>query len=576
MVAIRHRQICIVVLALLATSGCGVDKGPPEKNSSPFPQTNVAYFRQLSPEGEAALHERIGAGYLPDLRRPDFSPDRTTVKNFYRSVGYALVWTTDTGPTDQALALADLLRDADTKGLNPEDYDGPRWAERLRLLRQAALQHSESDLINFDLMLTVSAMRYASDLHVGRVNPRRVHFGFPIEGKKTDLGEFLRRNVLRAADVKTALENLEPPFPIYRRAQKALQTYQRLAREDDGELLPKAKKPIEPGDAYPGITRLARLLRLVGDLRSDALISLQPMTYEGELVEAVKRFQQRHGLEPDGRIGPDTLKQLNTPLAQRVKQLELALERWRWLPSKFSEPPVVVNIPEFKLRAFSDQYRPVLTMKVVVGKAYRHRTPVFAQDMKYVIFRPYWDVPASIQRGELLPEIETDRVYLAKHSYEIVESRTRVVTEGTSEDVLQQLRSGQLAIRQKPGPNNSLGLVKFVFPNENNVYMHGTPAVELFAKPRRDFSHGCIRLENPEELAVWVLRSNPGWTRDRIRAAMEGGKTVQVSLAKPVPVLIVYATAIVLENGEVHFFDDVYGHDAVLGRVLGKGYPYSG
>jgi murein L,D-transpeptidase YcbB/YkuD len=184
-------------------------------------------------------------------------------------------------------------------------------------------------------------------------------------------------------------------------------------------------------------------------------------------------------------------------------------------------------------------------------------------------------VPASIQRGELLPEIEKDRVYLAKHSYEIVESRTRVVTESTGEDVLQQLRSGQLAIRQKPGPNNALGLVKFVFPNENNVYMHGTPAVELFAKPRRDFSHGCIRLENPEELAVWVLRSNPGWNGDRIRAAMEGSKTLQVSLAKPVPVLIVYATAIVRENGEVHFFDDVYGHDAVLRRVLGKGYPYS-
>jgi murein L,D-transpeptidase YcbB/YkuD len=195
--------------------------------------------------------------------------------------------------------------------------------------------------------------------------------------------------------------------------------------------------------------------------------------------------------------------------------------------------------------------------------------------MKYVIFRPYWDVPPSIQRDELVPEIEKDRGYLAKHAYEIVDSRTKVVTEGTSEDVLQQLRAGQLAIRQKPGPNNSLGLVKFVFPNENNVYMHATPAVELFAKSRRDFSHGCIRLENAEELAVWVLRSNPGWTRDRIRAAMEGNKTVQVSLAKPVPVLIVYATAIVLENGDVHFFDDVYGHDAVLRRVLAKGHPYS-
>jgi len=539
----------------------------------------VAAAGRLSPQGEATLLAVIEAGNLPDLRRPNFFGYRTCVKNFYESVGRTLVWTKGTQTTNQALALIDLLQNADKKGLNPEDYDGPRWAERVGLLRQPNLQDSERVLLRFDLMLTVSAVRYASDLHIGRVNPHQVHFGFAIEHKKTDLAEFLRRNVVGAVDVKTAFAELEPPFPVYRRAEKALQTYQRLAREDDAELLPHTKMPVEPGDTYPGITRLARLLRLVGDLPADATIAPQHTVYEDELVDAVKRFQQRHGLEPDGRIGRDTLEQLNTPLTRRVKQLELALERWRWLwrwlPPHFSEPPIVVNIPEFKLRAFDDGYRPVLTMKVVVGKAYRHRTPVFAQDMKYVIFRPYWDVPPSIQRGELVPEIEKDRGYLAKHAYEIVDSRTRVVTEGTSEDVLQQLRSGQLAIRQKPGPTNSLGLIKFVFPNENNVYMHATPAVELFAKSRRDFSHGCIRLENAEELAVWALRSNPGWTRDRIRAAMEGNKTVQVSLAKPVPVLIVYATAIVLENGEVHFFDDVYGYDAVLRRVLEKGRPDS-
>ena len=568
MVTIRRRHICVVVLALLA-AGCGGERGAPSA------ETAVAAAGRLSPQGEATLLAVIEAGNLPDLRRPNFSDHRTCVKNFYESVGRTLVWTKSTQPTNQALALIDLLQNVDKKGLDPEDYDGPRWAERVGLLLQPNLQDSERNLVRFDLMLTVSALRYASDLHIGRVNPRYVHFGFAVEHKKTDLAEFLRRNVVGAVDVKTALEELEPPFPVYRRAEKALQTYQRLAREDDAELLPHAKMPVELGDTYPGITRLARLLRLVGDLPADAPLSPQLTVYEGELVDAVKHFQQRHGLEPDGRIGRDTLRQLNTPLTRRVEQLELALERWRWLPPQFSEPPIVVNIPEFKLRAFDNQYRPVLNMKVVVGRAYRRRTPVFAQQMKYVVFRPYWDVPPSIQRGELVPEIEKDRSYLAKHAYEIVDSRTKVVTEGTSEEVLQQLRSGQLAIRQKPGPNNSLGLIKFVFPNENNVYMHATPAVELFAKSRRDFSHGCIRLENAEELAVWVLRSNPGWTRDRIRAAMEGNKTVQVSLAKPVPVLILYATAIVLENGDVHFFDDVYGHDGVLRRVLSNGYPYS-
>lgn len=208
-------------------------------------------------------------------------------------------------------------------------------------------------------------------------------------------------------------------------------------------------------------------------------------------------------------------------------------------------------------------------MKVVVGKAYHWRTPVFAQEMKYVVFRPYWDIPLSIQRTELISEIEEDPGYLSRHAYVIVDSHDYPVSEAAAgEDLLQQLDSGSLAVRQKPGPNNSLGLVKFVFPNEHNVYMHGTPAMQLFAKSRRDFSHGCIRLEQPEELAVWVLRSKPGWTRERIRAAMQGNSTMQVNLERPIPVLILYATAIVLENDEVHFFDDLYGHDAALERAL--------
>lgn len=573
--AIPGRLVSFVVVLLVAAAGCGVGGGSPENNLPPSPEATVATPLPLSAEGEAKLLALIDTGNLPDLRCPNFAAYRVPAKKFYDSVGHKLVWIRGTRPTKQALAVIDLLQGAEKKGLNAEDYDGPRWAQRLAMLRRENQQNSEFDFLRFDLALTVSAMRYASDLRIGRVSPRHVHFGFDIECKKTDLGDFMRGNVVDAPDVTTAFEQLEPPFAVYRRAKEALEIYQKLAREDDAELLPDTKKPVEPGDTYPGIARLTRLLRNVGDFPTDAPISSDPTVYGGALAEAVKRFQQRHGLEPDGRIGRDTLKQMNTPLARRVEQLQLALERWRWLPHEFLQPPIVVNIPEFKLRAFGDQYKPVLTMKVVVGKAYRHRTPVFAQEMKYVIFRPYWDVPPSIQRTELVPKIEKDGGYIAKHAYELVDSRTRVVAEGATADLVQQLRSGQLAIRQKPGTNNSLGLVKFVFPNEHDVYMHGTPAVELFAKSRRDFSHGCIRLENPEELAVWVLRSNSDWTRDRIHTAMNGNKTVQVNLAKRVPVLIVYATAIVLENGEVHFFDDVYGYDAVLQRVLAKGYPYS-
>jgi murein L,D-transpeptidase YcbB/YkuD len=236
----------------------------------------------------------------------------------------------------------------------------------------------------------------------------------------------------------------------------------------------------------------------------------------------------------------------------------------------------VVNIPEFRLRAVDGDYRSRLEMNVVVGRAYRTRTPVFTGDMKYVIFRPYWNVPRSIERAEITPKIARDRAYAAKNGYEIVTHAGEVIPSAVVDDrTLRELRSGKLEIRQVPGPKNALGLVKFLFPNEYSVYMHGTPAVELFSKPRRDFSHGCIRLEAPEELAAWVLKTNPEWTRERIQRAMTGDQTIQVNLRNPIPVLIVYGTAVAPESGEVRFLADIYGHDASLEAMLAKGYPYS-
>jgi len=195
--------------------------------------------------------------------------------------------------------------------------------------------------------------------------------------------------------------------------------------------------------------------------------------------------------------------------------------------------------------------------------------------MRYVIFRPYWEVPPSIASRELLPAIQRNPAYLTKENLEFVDSRQNpVASESISADTLEEIRRGKLFIRQRPGPKNSLGLVKFLFPNEFDVYMHDTPATELFAKSRRDFSHGCIRLERPADLAAWVLRDNPGWTSARIQAAMSGDKTEQVNLTHPIPVLILYATVIVSEDGVVHFYDDIYGHDATLEQALAHGYPY--
>jgi murein L,D-transpeptidase YcbB/YkuD len=328
---------------------------------------------------------------------------------------------------------------------------------------------------------------------------------------------------------------------------------------------------------YPGVERLTQLLRLVGDLPPDAVVPAGETVYSSALEEAVKRFQSRHGLDPDGRLSRATLEQLNTPVQRRVRQLQFALERWRWVPHEFSHPPIIVNIPEFQLRAWGEADSVALSMKVIVGEAYRNETPVFAKDMRYIVFRPYWHVPLSIQRRELVPKILKDRDYLAKNGYEVTDNRGAVVSTGAvSDETLEGLRRGRALVRQRPGPLNSLGPVVFMFPNEFDVYLHGTPAPELFSRSRRDFSHGCIRVEYPEKLAAWALHEEPGWDEPRIVSAMQGSETIQVNLDHPIPVLVLYTTAMVAEDGTVKFLQDIYGHDAAMEQVLARGFPYPG
>lgn len=502
----------------------------------------------------------ILSGMLDDLRWPDFSDFRADVNSFYEPDGYALAWSRDGLIAHQALSVIDVLKEAESKGLNPEDYDASRWAARL----------AHPDFVRFDIALTICAMRYVSDIHDGRWNPGIYRSGLSVHGEHYELAQIIRR-LAKDWDTRSVLAEIEPPFPAYQRTQAALQSYLALARTDDCKSLPPAKLPIEPGSSYVGVPRLAALLQRIGDLPAGAP---PPTEYSETLVEAIKRFQLRHGLDVDGRIGKNTFAQLNIPLSHRVHQLQLTLERFRWASHEFPRPPIIVNIPEFQLRALNGSYATELQMKVVVGEAYRHQTPVFAAELKYLTFRPYWHVPLSITRAELLPKLKRDRRYLALNGFEIVTANDEVLTDAEITDALfTKLRSGQLSIRQMPGPKNSLGLIAFLFPNEYSVYLHDTPVPELFSRSRRDFSHGCIRVQQPVRLAQWVLRDQPEWTRERIAEAMHGERTLQVDLKAPIPVLIVYATAVVLGDGEVQFFDDVYGFDAQLDALAAKGYP---
>ena len=577
-----HRQLSntlrfalsIAVVALLCGGAIGSAshlQSQSNSASTPIPP------QQISPETRATLQAIIQTGNLPDLRWPNFSDYSKHLQKFYDSYGYALPWVRGMQPSPQAQQIIALIQQAEEKGLAPDDYDAPRWSARLALLKPSVANPTETDAMKFDVALTVCLMRYISDLHIGKVNPKHFDFDLNVETKKYDLPEFLKDHVVDAPNVAPVLAQVEPPYPGYQRTIVALHRYLALAKQSDDSKLPIPKKTIAPGDSYAGISQLAQKLRLIGDLPPNAVIPPDATVYQAPLVDAIKSFQQRHGRDPDGRIGAQTLADLNVPLSVRVRQMQLTLERWRWLPLSYGASPIVANIPEFRLRAYDEKFKVAVTMNVVVGKAYDHDTPIFIDRMEYLVFRPYWSVPFSIARAEFFSRIARDPDYLAKKGFEVVDSRQQVVASGAvSTDVLEQLRAGKLFIRQNPGPKNSLGLVKFIFPNNFNIYMHDTPEQEFFSRSRRDFSHGCIRLERPADLAAFVLRNNPGWDMDRVRAAMKGDATQQVNLARPIPVLILYGTVIVPEDGLVHFYDDIYGHDAALDLVLQQGYPYPG
>ncbi len=375
-------------------------------------------------------------------------------------------------------------------------------------------------------------------------------------------------------------------MPHYLLLEQALEKYRDLAaRPELTGLPPLPRKSIKPGESWASMPMVRRLLMELGDLpASAATVVPPPMTsvttpgavppasgatpavkpeevLDDNLVLALRHFQERHGLDTDGVLGPATWRALTTPMSTRVRQIEQTLESWRALPANPHPRAIFINIPRFRLYAvsgFEVTESQMLTIDVVVGRAVRNmRTPVFTADMTHVIFRPYWDVPRSIARNEILPAARRDLNYLARNQYELLDGAGRIVP--ASEAALDQLAAGSVRVRQRPGPGNALGAVKFMLPNSHNVYLHDTPSRTLFARSRRDFSHGCIRVADPAGLAEWVLQDNPAWDRERIEAAMAGTRPLRVDLAEPIRVYIVYGTAIAREDGSMLFLEDLYG-----------------
>ncbi|HYN64986.1 MAG TPA: L,D-transpeptidase family protein [Candidatus Limnocylindrales bacterium] len=471
-------------------------------------------------------------------------------------------------PNASARDALRLLADAGADGLAPRDYRAAELAEQAAAL-DAAPGAEAAPQPAFERDLDAAMRRYLHDLHLGRIDPRALGFRVARPGAAAPDFAALLQAAAAAGRLPQVVAELRPRLGQYAKLREALARYRVLAADGSLGRLPVAA-PVKPGEAYRGGAALHQLLVALGDLPADA----PPPTDcdDAALAEGVRRFQTRHGLAADGVIGRATLAALNVPLAHRVHQLELALERLRWLPDLGARPFVGINIPMFRLWAW-DPAAPAgasISMGVVVGRALNTQTPVLSEEMRYLIFRPYWNVPRSILRNDVLPALARDPGYLQRNDMEIVRGAgddAQVVA--ASNENLAVLRQGGLRLRQRPGPKNSLGLVKFIFPNDANVYLHDTPAAQLFGRARRDFSHGCVRVEDPVALAQWVLRDEPGWTRENIQAAMAGTSSLRVDLARPLPVILFYMTAMVMPADQaLHFADDLYGHDTRLARAL--------
>nr|WP_246410479.1 L,D-transpeptidase family protein [Granulicella aggregans] len=386
------------------------------------------------------------------------------------------------------------------------------------------------------------------DLHCGRINPHEAHADLLANCEGFDPVKFVW-HVSQSRSPVSEFDWLEPPSPGYQRTRLALQHYIPMLSKPE-IILQRVGKAVNVGDSYAGLAALRAVLVRDGDLTPGEMVG-SSLIYDESTATAVKSFQHRHGLNPDGVLTAESYRQLSVSIEDRVAQLQLTLERWRWISQAFAEPPIVVNIPEFKLRAYDSNLRVVLAMEVIVGGAYHRQTPVFQNQISSIIFRPYWNIPQDIQHREMEPAMRRDSTYLAKHDYEKV-----------------SIPGKGFRIRQRPGDRNALGLIKFSLPNRYDIYLHGTPLPKLFEKTRRDFSHGCIRLKDPAALAVWALQLNGGWSKEKVEAAMHGEQTTTVSLVNPIPVLIVYATAFAGEDNVVYFLPDIYKEDKSLAALL--------
>jgi murein L,D-transpeptidase YcbB/YkuD len=535
------RLLGILFVATLTIGGCGRLRLNDAGNSS---------------AAEASLRAALGDTSRPEFVTADKEGARLwkLTREFYTRRSYQPAWIDDKQPTDNMDALIRALEAADHEGLDPQMYN----LDALKARREEAAKgflikkgFEAEQAARLEVFLTYLYMKYASDLADGISDLAQADPTWRIQPEQFNALEHLER-ALSEHRVADSLGDLAPSAPQYRRLREALAEYRKKAAEDGWPTLPKNFR-LKKGETSHNVVLLAQRLSASGDY-SGNVPENGAMTFDDSLVDATKKFQRRHGLQEDGTVSPAVVAEMNVPIEQRIDQIRLNLERWRWLPRNLGDRYIFVNVPAYRLEVWERGQVP-LAMRVVVGKK-DTPTPIFNDQMTHIVFSPYWNVPPTIAQGETLPSVMRDADFLERNNMEVLDAGGNPV-DPSSIDLAEPK---QYRFRQRPGSGNSLGLVKFMFPNEFNVYLHDTPAESLFARATRSFSHGCVRIEEPRALAEYLLKGQEGWTEDRIVDAMHAGEEKFVKIEKPVPVYLGYWTATPTEDG-IQFNNDVYAID---------------
>ena len=463
----------------------------------------------------------------------------------------------------QISELISAIRATEADGLDPSDYHLEQIEFAYSELLAGRLATSE-EWATQDLILTDSLARLGYHQYFGKVNPYTLDPNWNFRREINDIDPVTA--IQNGIDSPSLTDYLATVFPrgwLYRTLQAALAEYREIAAHGGWPVVP-AGPTLRPGAIDERLPVLAQRLIVSGDLAP--IEGIDGLTeYDDTLQEGVRHFQDRHGIDVDAVIGPATLRAINIPVEQRIRQLEINLERARWVLDDIEDDFVLVNVAGFRAYILRDR-EVVWETKVQVGSEY-HQSPIFRDEIKYIVLNPTWTVPYSIATKEILPQIKSNPNYFANRDFDLKTGGGKQVNPSSVDWSTVSARNFPYWLVQRPGPNNALGRVKFMFPNEHAVYLHDTPSKYLFSRAERAFSHGCIRVESPFDFAEQLL-GNDGWTQERFQEVLDGGETTNVMLSKPLPVLLMYWTAMADPDGDVYFFSDVYSRDEKVSAAL--------